>query len=280
MKLLDKFKGLASVHVKDGVSYLFWDDCWMGQPLKLSFPELFSFVKKPAISLNSVISLDSPINLFNLPLSVQAFAQFQELQEVLQDFPHSNESDSWFYIWGSFTFTSKQAYQQLLSFRGAAPIFKWIWKSSCQPKHKVFFWLLIQDRLSTRNLLNRKHMFLPSYDCVLCTMGIEETMDHLFLECSFARECWGLIGLTVISSPDPLQRFESFRNQIANKFFMEIIIIMCWSIWSVRNDAIFRGIPICSLRGLEIFKFNFKQLLWRAKKKYFPTIDSWIEQLV
>jgi hypothetical protein len=46
LKLLDKFKGLASVHVKDGVSYLFWDDCWMGQPLKLSFPELFSFVKK------------------------------------------------------------------------------------------------------------------------------------------------------------------------------------------------------------------------------------------
>jgi hypothetical protein len=111
-------------------------------------------------------------------------------------------------------------------------------------------------------------------------MGTEETMDHLFLECSFARECWGLIGLTVISSPDPLQRFESFRNQIANNFFMEIIIIMCWSIWSVRNDAIFRGIPICRLRGLEIFKFNFKQLLWRAEKKYFPMIDSWIEQLV
>jgi hypothetical protein len=30
----------------------------------------------------------------------------------------------------------------------------------------------------------------------------------------------------------------------------------------------------------EIFKITFKQLLWRAKKSYFPAIESWIEQVV
>jgi hypothetical protein len=101
----------------------------------------------------------------------------------------NNAADSWFYIWGCFTFTSKKAYQHLLGASWAAPIFKWIWRSSCQPKHKVFFWLLIQDRLSSRNILRRRQMFLPSYDCVLCPLSTEETVDHLFLECNLAREC-------------------------------------------------------------------------------------------
>jgi hypothetical protein len=31
---------------------------------------------------------------------------------------------------------------------------------------------------------------------------------------------------------------------------------------------------------IEIFRLHFKQLLWRAKKKYFPAIELWLEQLV
>jgi len=118
-------------------------------------------------------------------------------------------------------------------------------------------------------------MQLPSFNCVLCPINTEETVDHLFLECDMAKTCWGLIGLTVINGPDPFQRFESFRSQINTSFFMEIIIIICWSIRTVRNDIIFGGIPTSSMRCLEIFKSIFRQLLWRAKK-YFPTIESWL----
>ena len=67
---LDKFKGLASVQAKDGAPCLFWDDCWVGQPLKLSFPELFSFGKRPIISCKSVFTASPHSGLFNLPLSV------------------------------------------------------------------------------------------------------------------------------------------------------------------------------------------------------------------
>lgn len=184
-----------------------------------------------------------------------------------------------YYIWGNSTFTSKNAYTHLLGHSSADPIFKWIWKSSCEPKHKVFFWLLVQDRLSTRNLF-RRNMNLPSHVCVLCNLDTEETVEHLFMDCDFAKACWGLLGLTVISTPDNVQRFKSFKSQLNCSFYMEIIILLCWSIWTVRNDLIFRGIPSCCLRGLEIFKLFFKQLLWRAKKKYFPAIELWLEQVV
>jgi hypothetical protein len=34
------------------------------------------------------------------------------------------------------------------------------------------------------------------------------------------------------------------------------------------------------MRRFEIFKSIFGQLLWRAKRKYFPAIESWLEQVV
>jgi hypothetical protein len=261
LKLLDKFKGLASVQIKDGASCLFWEDCWDGQPLRLSLPELYSFAKKPIISCKRAFTMDPPSGFFNLPLLVQAFTQFQALQQTLQHQDLTNSFDTWTYIWVNTSFTSKQAYNHLRGSIEAAPIFSWIWKSSCQLKHKVFFWLLVQDRVSTTNVLRRKHMYLPSYDCILCNENHEETIDHLFLECIFSRDCWALIGLMIVNSPFLIHRIESLKLQIAKKFFMEIIIIMCWTIWTVRNDAIFRGVPPTVLRGLEIFKTLFKQLL-------------------
>ena len=79
----------------------------------------------------------------------------------------------------------------------SSPAFKWLWKSSCQNKHKVFFWLLLKDRLSTRNLLRRKTMVLDSYECELCNSRQEETLEHLFLRCPYAIACWNLINLYV-----------------------------------------------------------------------------------
>jgi hypothetical protein len=189
LKLLDKFKGMASVLVKDGASCLFWDDCWQGPPLKLAYLELYSFVKKSSISLKRVTVVNDVSSLFSLPLSVQAYGQFQQVQVILQDLQHLDGMDTWTYIWGSSIFTSKKAYCQLSGSSLVHPVFKWLWKSSCQHNHKVFFWLLLQDRLSTRNILRRKHMHLPSYSCVLCSMDAEETVHHLFLECEMARTC-------------------------------------------------------------------------------------------
>jgi hypothetical protein len=38
-----------------------------------------------------------------------------------------------------------------------------------QNKHKFFFLLFLRGRINTRNLLHRKHMFLPSYHlCAMC----------------------------------------------------------------------------------------------------------------
>lgn len=53
VKLLDQFKGIATVTV--GQTVLFWEDSFIGPPLALQFPELYSFTKKKHILLNAAI---------------------------------------------------------------------------------------------------------------------------------------------------------------------------------------------------------------------------------
>jgi 5-methylcytosine-specific restriction endonuclease McrA len=53
----------------------------------------------------------------------------------------------------------------------------------------------LKDRLSTRNILRRKIMHLDSYNCVLCNLSEEETVDHLFMYCPFARDRWDLLNI-------------------------------------------------------------------------------------
>jgi hypothetical protein len=64
------------------------------------------------------------------------------------------------------------------------------------------------------------------YSRLLCNLSVEETDEHHFLHCEFAKACWSLLGLVVPPSLDPFQIM---------KHFMEIIIPLCWSLWSVRS---------------------------------------------
>ena len=91
-----------------------------------------------------------------LPLFAQASNQLTELQEIIngRQWEHT-QKDSWHYNWGPI-FSSKKAYSHLQGSLEASPLFKWIWKSGNLGKYKFFAWLLLKDRLSTRNLLRRK----------------------------------------------------------------------------------------------------------------------------
>jgi hypothetical protein len=62
-------------------------------------------------------------------------------------------------------------------------------------------------------------------------------------------------------------------------FFMEVIILMSWTIWKAINDKVFRQID----QNLQISKQNFivefQLLLLRTKRSYHAEIDQWIADL-
>lgn len=95
---------------------------------------------------------------------------------------------------------------------------------------KFFFWLLLKDRPSTKELLQRRNMVPPDYTCVCCVDREEESLAHLFINCSFAQACWASIGL-LVTAVDSFDTLMDLKNQLAVPFFMEVIIILSWCIW-------------------------------------------------
>ena len=195
-------------------------------------PELYSFTKNNLISVKAALETEEISQLLHLPIPGIAFDQLQRVQQEFEAMQLNEDKDIWKYIWGT-KFQSSRAYKELVGHQHAHSILKWLWECFCQPKHKVFFWLVIKDRLSTRNILKRKNMALDSYDCVLCNENVEETVEHLFLHCSFANQCWHFLNLDIPDNSNVLEAVVHLRNILQSQFFMTVVILMSWTIWSI-----------------------------------------------
>jgi hypothetical protein len=187
---------MSRCKVKAGFSVSFWSDHWDLGVLKNLYPQLFSFARKKSCSVNQFLSWDDSRSFF-LPSSQIAFEQLCELKDgILALQLHAQGSDEWTYVWDSSSFSSHRAYSFLRGSYPASPLFKWMWASKAQNKHKFFFWLFLRDRINKRNLLHRKNMFLPSYICVLCVQNVEEDIGHLFFGCPFSDAYWTYLDET------------------------------------------------------------------------------------
>jgi hypothetical protein len=114
LKLIDQFKGMAMVSVKDGKSCFLWHDLWGGTVYSQTFPELFSFAKNQNISVH-LAATETPLHVqFHLPLPPEAYAQYLQLNDIVQSIQFQQDTDVWTYIWGSPFFSSRKAYKQLI----------------------------------------------------------------------------------------------------------------------------------------------------------------------
>lgn len=170
-------------------------------------------------------------------------------------------------------------YKALVDHPQPDPAFKWIWKCPCQPKHKVFFWLILKDRLSTRNLLRRRHMFLEDYNCIVCNLAVEETLHHLFLDCTFARQCWNLLGINMHQNSAFPDIVASLKTSLQSKFFMVAAILLCWSIWTTRNDFIFKRIRSDVQDCKRLFIRELKLVAHRVKQAEATDFEAWMHSI-
>lgn len=192
---------------------------------------------------------------------------------MLNDVP-----DLWTFLWSSGKFSIAKAYEHLSGHSQIHPGFKWIWNSNCQNKHKVFAWLIMKDKLSTRELLRRKNMELQDYNCVLCNNAVEESLLHLMCTCPFAQTCWAWLNCRISPQSDLYQNIENFRIQLQVPFFMEIIIIMGWSVWKARNRLIFNQVQPAVESTKRAFKSEFALILLRAKKKLLSLYRAMVKE--
>jgi hypothetical protein len=140
LKFLTKFKEISFVQVRNGQTCMFWKDRWTSQTLQQGFPECFSFAKNKLISVHNAFEAENISEIFQLPLYHEACTQVQTLTQIMQDTLIRNEMDTWVYFGGTTKFSTSRAYRFLIGHNPTDPAFRWLWKSYCQPKHKVFAW--------------------------------------------------------------------------------------------------------------------------------------------
>jgi len=86
---------MAMVHVQDGKSCFFWIDLCNKRALHQDYPELFSFAKDAYISFHNVQSTAILHSPFHLPLSDEAYIQFQELGGLVRNINIQQHADQW-----------------------------------------------------------------------------------------------------------------------------------------------------------------------------------------
>ena len=183
----------------------------MEEFFSLSLPNLFQFAKSPKASFLKYRTANNLLDCFNIPLTRQAYNEFLALQHELEQLqPITSESkDDWTFIWGQSVYSSSRYYLYHFVNEVPHPAFSCIWKSKCIPKIKFFTWLVLNDRLNTRNMLRRRHKFLEEgYNCVLCLEGREETIEHLFFSCPYTATRWIALGVVWRDDGNIFERME------------------------------------------------------------------------
>ena len=247
LKLCDLFRGISRCTVGNGSTVLFWSDVWNNNLLQDKFPRLYSYAKNKKISVAKFLTSNTLDSQFHLPLSEQAYQEYLGLQELIQNIQVQEDSkDSWHYMWGNSSYSSSKFYNFPYKHVSPPAPFLWIWQSKCCNKLRVFTWLLLKDRLNTRNILKRKKHKLEgnNYNCALCNHNVEETALHLFFTCPFSQACWQHLGVQWNLAMDFFHMLLHAKEGFSNPFFMEVFIISAWQIWKQRNNFIFsRGQP-------------------------------------
>jgi hypothetical protein len=111
-------------------------------------------------------------------------------------------------------------------------VFEIIWKSKCTPRIKFFTWLILVDRLNTKTMLRKRNIGdRQDGNCVLCSTGEEEAIEHLLFSCLFESICWGVLDINWDTSINLSDRIMHARQTSGLVFFTEISMIAAWEIW-------------------------------------------------
>ena len=111
-------------------------------------------------------------------------------------------------------------------------------------KIKIFMWFLYRKEILTKdNLIKRR--WAGCKKCVFC--DADETVDHLFVSCDFARKIWRLVHFTFSITPpmNVTNLFGTWLNGVDKDTKASIRVGVCdflWAIWNCRNDVIFNNL--------------------------------------
>ena len=152
------------------------------------------------------------------------------------------------------------------------PTNRYLWKLKIPLKIKIFLWFLFNGVTLTKDNL-AKRQWNGSTKCCFCNM--DETIQHLFFDCHFAKFIWRVVFISSGINP-PSSISYLFGNWLVgiNRKLMYLLLVgasaLCLAIWLSRNDVVFDKVRVSSAMQV-IFKgthwFRFWSLLQREEDR-------------
>ena len=223
----------------------FWEDTWLGdKPLSHQYPNLYNIAQRKQVSVASVLALAPPPNIvFRRALTGIRWIRWLHLVSRLMEVWLTTSQDE--FKWGltrSRKFTVKSMYLDLLSDQ-TRYLRKYIWKMKVPLKIKIFMWFLHRKVILTKDNLTKRN-WNGCKKCCFCDQ--EETMQHMFISCSFAKMVWRIVFMAFnIKPPCSIANlFGNWLHGVDKKEKVQIRVGTCallWAIWNIRNDIIFNN---------------------------------------
>ena len=169
---------------------------------------------------------------------------------------------------------------KLLRFGGlVAPFAASVWATKAPSRVKFFFWLLMQKRIHTRDVLLKKHIVVPEgAGCPVCEREMESA-DHLILSCPFAESFWRRIGVTVGGAGEDCLAHLASAVRSAVGSAPEFTMLCCWHLWKHRKAVVFQAQRPSVTRLLGSCRED--AMLWRGRLKEACRVhvDDWMQAL-
>jgi hypothetical protein len=184
----------------------------------------------------------NPINIhFRRALTGTKWVRWLHLVERLMDVTLNDNDDV--FLWNltnTKVFTVKSLYLDLMN--GHTPFLKkYIWKMKVPLKIRIFMWLLFHKVILTKDNLKKRN-WQGNMKCCFC--NDDESIEHLFFNCPFAKIMWRIVHISFnISPPSSISHlFGNWLQGVSKEDKVQIRVGACallWAIWNVRNDFVF-----------------------------------------
>lgn len=169
-RLIPFFRAFAQYTLGQGDTAPFWKDKWTDSYLESEFPILFSFARNEDSTIQSFLQASELSQNFHIPLSSQAMQEWETLTDRLQNLYNGSNMDKWTYPCNSNRFHANKVYKMFFVHLQPEQPLTLIWKSKCVMKLKVFLWLLLMNRLNTKEMLQKKNCNIQGGYSASCVM--------------------------------------------------------------------------------------------------------------
>ena len=175
---------LIKVRIQNGLSTRFWFDNWT--PLGSLYNYLNGSNSCLGISLKAMVG--SLVNNGRWRLPPARSEEQLQLQTFLTTIDLTEEEDNYEWELGGAQ-TSRDSTGEVYTYlRPTLPKVSWeavVWTKRGVPRHNFHLWLVVQDRIPTRDRLLRWRLQVDP----LCN-GANESRDHLYQDCPFSFDLW------------------------------------------------------------------------------------------